>query len=384
MGLVKNLSFAIAPLSGLMFLAAVPANAASVTLSYDSSIGRPADFSIGEFPGVPGTLAAPQGVTVQKSTGNIFVANGRGIDRVDVFDSQGNYLKGIGSTGTGPGQFDEPAALAFEPKTGNLYVGDVFNNRVNVFTGEGTFIKSIAEGQFGGLIEGRAFFGPSGIAFDDKGFGYVGDFSGDRILKFNTDGDIVNVIGGNTGTEPGQFQGPAALAISPVSGNFVVTDQFNNRVQVITPEGESVATFGGVGGAPGQFIQPIDVEVDEYDNVYVTDSFNSRVQIFDINGNFISQFGEPSGGDLPQIGGPTPYGNPLVLEPGVFNWTAGSHYEDDKLYVGDFFQGRVQVLNVNRAEPVPEPSSILGLAVLGAGVTFGKLKQRQGRKAVKA
>lgn len=388
MGLVTNLSFAIAG-SGLMFLAAVPANAASVTLSYDSSIGRPADFSKGEFPGIPGTLAAPQGVTVQESTGNIFIANGRGIDRVEVFDSQGNYLKGIGSTGTGPGQFDEPAALAFEPATGNLYVGDVFNNRVNVYSGEGTFIKSIAEGQFGGLIEGRAFYGPSSIAFDKQGFGYVGDFSGDRFLKFNTNGDIVGTIGGTLGTEPGQFQGPSGLAISPVTGNFIVADQFNNRVQVLTPEGEVVTTFGTPGtipgqSAPGQFIQPIDIEVDEYDNIYVTDSVNSRVQIFDINGNFISQFGEPSGGDLPQIGGSTPYGTPLVLEPGVFNWTAGSHYADDKLYVGDFFQGRVQVLNVNRTEPVPEPSSMLGLAVLGGGALTLKLKQRQKQKAFKA
>jgi len=381
MGLITNFSFAIAS-SGLMFLAAGQANAASVNLSYDSSIGRPADLAGGEFPGVPGTLAAPQGVAVQESTGNIFVANGRGIDRVEVFDSEGNYLKGIGSTGTGPGQFDEPAAIAFEPGTGNLYAGDVFNNRVNVFDPEGNYIKSIAEGQFGGLIEGRPFFGPSSIAFDSAGFGYVGDYSNDRFLKFDSEGNIVDTIG-EPGTDPGQFLGPSGLTISPVTGNLLVADQNNNRIQVLTPEGEVVTTFGTTGSGPGQFIQPIDIEVDEYDNIFVTDSFNSRVQIFDINGNFISDFGEPSGGDLPQIGGPTPYGNPLVLEPGVFNWTAGSDYSDGKLYVGDFFQGRVQLLDVNR-EPVPEPSSMLGLAVLGASVAFGKLKQRQGRKAVKA
>ena len=387
MGLATNLSFAIAG-SGLMFLAAFPANAASVTLSYDSSIGRPADFSKGEFPGIPGTLAAPQGVTVQESTGNIFIANGRGIDRVEVFDSKGNYLKGIGGTGTGPGQFDEPAALAFQPGTGNLYAGDVFNNRVNVFDPNGNFIKSIADGQFGGLIEGRPFFGPSSIAFDKQGFGYVGDYSNDRFLKFDSQGNVVGSIG-TPGTDPGQFLGPSGLAISPVSGNLVVADQNNNRIQVLTPEGEVVTTFGTPGtipgqSAPGEFIQPIDVEVDEYDNIYVTDSVNSRVQVFDINGKFISEFGEPSGGDLPQIGGPTPYGNPLVLEPGVFNWTAGSHYEDDKLYVGDFFQGRVQVLNVNRgAEPVPEPSSMLGLAALGGMTLAYKLKQGRKQKAVK-
>ncbi len=382
MGLLKNFSVAIAS-SGLMFLATTQANAASVTLSYDSSIGRPADLAAGEFPGTPGTLAAPQGIAVQESTGNVYIANGRGIDTVDVFDSQGNYIESIGGTGTGPGQFDEPAALAFEPTTGNLYVGDVFNNRINVFDPEGNYIDSIAEGEFGGLVEGRPFFGPSSIAFDSEGFGYVGDYSNDRFLKFDSQGNIVDTIG-TSGTEPGQFLGPSGLTISPVTGNLIVADQNNNRVQVLTPEGEVVTTFGTTGSEPGQFIQPIDIEVDEYDNIYVTDSFNSRVQVFDINGNFISEFGEPSGGNLPQIGGPTPYGDPLVLEPGVFNWTAGSYYADDTLYVGDFFQGRVQVLDVNRTEPVPEPSSMLGLAVLGGGALAGKLKQRRKQKAVKA
>lgn len=389
MGLVKNLSFAIAT-AGFMVLA-VAAEATAVSLSYDSSIGRPANLAEGEFPGVPGTLAVPQGIAVQESTGNVFVANGRGIDRVEVFDSEGNYLKGIGGTGTGPGQFDEPAAIAFEPTTGNLYAGDVFNNRVNVFDAEGNYLRSIAEGEFGGLIEGRAFFGPSSITFDKDGTGYVGDFSNDRIIEFNPEsGEITGSIG-TSGTEPGQFQGPAGVAISPASGNFVVTDQFNNRVQVLTPEGDPLLTFGEQGTGAGQFNQPIDVEVDEQENIYVMDSINSRVQVFDKDGKFLSAFGEPAttpDGEIvppPQLGDPSPYGIPLDLEPGKFNWTAGSDLEDGKLYVGDFFQGRVQVLDVVRTEEVPEPSQVLGIAVLGAGFAGSRLlkKHRQQKSAAR-
>lgn len=168
MGLVK-ISVAIASAGFLVLAAAVEAKA--VSLTYDSQIGRPANLTEGEIPGTPGTLAALQGIAVQEETSNVFVANGRGIDRVEVFDSSGNYLKGIGGTGSGPGQFDEPAAIAFEPGTGNLYAGDVFNNRVNVYDSQGNYLKSIAEGQFGGLKEGRAFFGPSAITFDDQGYG---------------------------------------------------------------------------------------------------------------------------------------------------------------------------------------------------------------------
>lgn len=386
MNLVKNVSFALATAGCVVLGATTQALADSVTLDYDSQIGRPANLAEGELPGAPGTLAVPQGIAVQESTGNVFVANGRGIDRVEVFDSQGNYIKGIGGTGSGPGQFDEPAAIAFEPDTGNLYAGDVFNNRVNVFDGDGNYIKSIAEGQFGGLIEGRAFFGPSSITFDKEGNGYIGDFSGDRILKFNQQGDVVDTIG-SAGTAPGQFQGPAGIAISPNSGNFVVTDQFNNRVQVLDPEGKPLLAFGEQGTGAGQFNQPIDVEVDDKDNIYVMDSINSRVQIFDKEGKFISEYGKASAGRPPQLGEPSPYGDPLDLTPGTFNWTAGSDLKDDKLYVGDFFQGRVQVLDVNREDnqgstEVPEPTTVLGITLLGVGAGAVRLKKYLQQKQI--
>jgi len=98
--------------------------------------------------------------------------------------------------------------------------------------------------------------------------------------KYTKEGEFVSSIG-STGTEPGQFQGPAGVAISPVSGNFFVTDQYNNCVQVPHPEGEPILTFGETGSGPGQFNLPIDLEVDEFENIYVVDSVNGRIQIFD-------------------------------------------------------------------------------------------------------
>jgi DNA-binding beta-propeller fold protein YncE len=361
--------------TSLMTLAIAPSTLA-VTLTY-----------------APGTLAVPQGITVQKETGTVFISNGRFIDRVEKFDAAGNYLGGIGGTGTGPGQFDEPSALEFSPQTGDLYVGDVFNNRVNVYDGSGEFIKSFAEGTFGELKPGRAFFGPSGVTFDKTGNVYIGDFSNDRIIKFTAEGEQIGEFG-TPGTAPGQFQGPAGVRISPTSGNFFVADQFNNRVQVLDPEGKPLLTFGSEGRAPGQFLQPIGIEVDEYDNIYVADSINSRVQVFDSKGTFLTAFGEPAllatGEPVPppSISGGIPYGSPIDLSPGVFNWTGGTSLVDNKLYVGDFFQGRVQVLNVSNnapsgAEPVPEPSTMAASLLMGAGMAFGKWKKRRQAQACK-
>lgn len=376
MELVRNLSIGVLG-AGFMVLGTA-AQALSVTLSYDRSIGSPG-FG-------PGQLFVPQGITVDDH-GNTLIGNGRGLNpdgsfnpnignKVEVFNPQGQYIGAIGKGGKGPGEFDEPAALGISPQTKNLYVGDVFNNRVNVFNPQGKFVKSF--GSFGGLKEGRAFFGPSGVTFDKTGNVYVGDFSGDKINKYTADGELIGSIG-TTGTEPGQFQGPAGIRISPVSGNFFVSDQFNNRVQVLSPEGKSILSFGKQGTGNGEFNQPIGLEVDEFENIYVADSINSRVQVFDKNGKFLTAFGKPSGATPPQLGEP-PFGDPLDLTPGTFNWTGGTAYKDGKLYVGDFFQGRVQVLNVEGAAPVPEPASTLGFVLFGVGTTAVKMRKNRQKK----
>jgi DNA-binding beta-propeller fold protein YncE len=388
MGIIRNFSIGLVS-TGFMIVASATQSLA-VSLTYNSSIGRPATFQNGDFPGVPGTLAVPQGIGVQDSTGLIYISNGRGIDRVDVFDSKGNYVKGIGSTGKGPGQFDEPADLKFQPTTGDLHVGDVFNSRINVFDAQGNYKRSYAS--FGGPVEGRLFFGPGGMQFDKNGDLYITDFSTDVIKKYNgTSGDLIKTIGG-PGSELGQFSGPAGLNISPNTGRIYVTDQYNGRVQVFDSNANPLFAFGSTGSAPGQFKEAIGIEVDEFENIYVADSQNSRVQVFDKDGKFLSSFGEPvrnaSGEVVPPPvpaaqGGTTPYGNPLDLSPGKFNWAAGAHYDRGKLYVGDFFQGRVKVLDVKgQSQKVPEPASILGFTLLGVGAAATKFRKNKKDKVI--
>ncbi|MBG1243702.1 scytonemin biosynthesis PEP-CTERM protein ScyF [Nostoc sp. NZL] len=387
MGLVKNLSLAILGTGFTVLATAVQAKA--VTLTYDRSIGSPG-FG-------PGELFVPQGIAVD-SQGNTLIANGRGVNpdgtpnynlgnKIEKFSPTGQYIGAIGSGGTGPGQFDEPTTVDFNPVTGDLYSGDVYNNRINQFDPQGNFIRSFANGDFTPRVNDRIFFGPSGLTFDKTGNVYVGDFNGERILKFTPDGQPIGVIGGSVGTAPGQFQGVAGVRISPVSGNIFVADQYNNRVQVLDPNGNPLLAFGSEGSGPGQLLQPIGIEVDDQENIYVADSINSRVQVFDKNGNFLTSFGQPaldaSGNPVPPpaLTGP-PFGDPLDLTPGRFNWTGGTTLKDDKLYVGDFFQGRVQVLNVEGRKQVPEPNSALGLALLGLGAATITLRKRGQQQSV--
>jgi DNA-binding beta-propeller fold protein YncE len=375
--------------AGLMVLAAIiPAEA--VSLTYDRQIGKPG-FA-------PGELFVPQGIGVQDSTGNLFVSNGRGLNpdgsfnanlgnRVDVFDPQGNYLKAIGTGVQGKGAgLDEPADLKFQPGTGLMHVGDVFNSEIDVYNpNNGEYVRSY--GSFGGRIEGRPFFGPGGMTFDNNNQVWITDFSGDVIKIYDANnGNLLKTVG-SSGTGNGQFQGPAGISFSQKTGRVYVGDQFNARVKVLDGDGNSLFAFGTPGSGPGQFEEPIGVEIDEFDNVYVADSQNSRVQVFDKDGKFLSTFGQPARNAEGQVVPPPapgglPFGDPLQLEPGVFNWTGGAHYDRGKLYVGDFFQGRVQVLNVKGQDEgrkkVPEPTTLLSFGLLG--LVAGAMKFQKHRQ----
>lgn len=380
MKLATQLSVAFSS-AGLVLLSATP-EAKSLSLTYDRQIGSPG-FG-------PGELFVPQGIGVNPADNNVYISNGRGLNpdgtfnpdlgnRVDIFTQGGEYLGAISSGRQGSGEgLDEPADIKFDPIAGDLYVGDVFNSEIDVYDpSTREYVRSF--GSFGGPVEDRIFFGPGGMDFDAQGNLYVSDFSADEIKVYDREGELAKTIG-SAGSEPGQFLGPAGLIISENTGRIYVTDQFNNRIQVLDSDGEFLFAFGSEGTGPGQFNEPIGIEVDEFENIYVADSQNGRVQAFDRQGNFLTEFGEPArtpDGEIvppPALDGP-PFGDPLVLEPGVFNWTAGLHYYDSQLYVGDFFQGRVQVLNVegNDSSAVPEPSTLLGSAVLGLGGLTAKL-----------
>jgi DNA-binding beta-propeller fold protein YncE len=63
--------------------------------------------------------------------GQVFVTD-TGNKRVVVFDSDGNYITKFGSTGLGPGQFDEPVGIAVD-EAGQVFVADTWNQRIQVF-----------------------------------------------------------------------------------------------------------------------------------------------------------------------------------------------------------------------------------------------------------
>jgi DNA-binding beta-propeller fold protein YncE len=74
--------------------------------------------------------------------GNIFVADGTGNARIAKFDRNGVFVKSWGSRGAGNEQFAAARSVAVDA-SGNVYVADRGNNRIQVFDNNGAYKSSI-------------------------------------------------------------------------------------------------------------------------------------------------------------------------------------------------------------------------------------------------
>ena len=111
------------------------------------------------------TFNQPSDVLIAPN-GDIFVADGHGRggnNRIVKLSSEGQFIMAWGKQGTGPGEFQDPHALAMDSK-GRLFVGDRNNRRIQIFDQDGSFIADWY--QFGR---------PSGVFIDGNDLIYVAD-----------------------------------------------------------------------------------------------------------------------------------------------------------------------------------------------------------------
>jgi DNA-binding beta-propeller fold protein YncE len=125
-------------------------------------------------PGVKGNpplaLTEPTDVVTDPGNGDVYVAESHTdvedpnlVGRISVFDRNGKFLRTIGKTGQGPGEFRTPHALEFDSQ-GRLIVVDRHNHRVQILTKDGKFVAEYPE-----------FSRGSGMAIDSNDTIYVAD-----------------------------------------------------------------------------------------------------------------------------------------------------------------------------------------------------------------
>ena len=204
-----------------------------------------------------------------------------------------------GTSGSAPGQFNFPRAVAVDGE-GKIYVADSGNNRVQVFNPDGSFLRQwgttckLDTGE-GCQSDGRGQFNePWGIAVDADGNVYVSDTWNHRIQKFDNQGSFLKMWGtfGATGGElgaEGVFYGPRSLAVGQ-DGNISVVDTGNKRVQVFSPDGVFVTQYGGGGIVDGHLDEPVGLGQDAEGNWYVSDTWNRRIEKFDSGYKYVAQW----------------------------------------------------------------------------------------------
>ena len=152
------------------------------------------------------------------AAGEVFLlqGHGRGEPRVLKFDKSGKLTKSWGGLGKGPGQFDTSHSIIVDAK-GLVYVADRQNRRVQIFDGEGKYIK---EWKYAGLPCGL-YFGPGQQLY------LVSGFAG-QILKLDANGKAIAATG-QPGKGLGEFGEAHYMTMGP-QGEIYVADTVSARL----------------------------------------------------------------------------------------------------------------------------------------------------------
>jgi RHS repeat-associated protein len=192
------------------------------------------------------------------------------------------YSGAFGEEGAGDGELNEPTGIVVDA-SGNAFVADTGNDRVEKFDAEGDYDSQLTEA--GEL----ALSGPRDVALSVAGNLWVADTGNDRVVKYDPEGEF-EIHLGSSGSGEGQFDEPTGIAID-TQGHLWVVDSGNDRIQEFNSRGTYIRQFGTPGSGNGQFEQPLGITVDNAGSVWVTDCGNARVQKFDAEGKYLSKFG---------------------------------------------------------------------------------------------
>src|SRR4051812_19627020 len=117
--------------------------------------------------------------------GNIYVGDGYGSSYVNVYTSEGKYIKTFGGKGASPGQLDCPHGIVLDTRAGQpiLMVADRANHRIQTFD---------LDGQHLGFIEGTNL--PCTFAFNKHGETVIPDL-GARVTLMDRNNRVIEHLG---------------------------------------------------------------------------------------------------------------------------------------------------------------------------------------------
>lgn len=277
-------------------------------------------------------------------------------------------IAGLGASGfAGDGGPASAASLAFPAgivfdSSGNLYIADTANSRVRKIDTNGNITTFAGTGDFGyfgdtNIATKAGMNRPYDVAVDKAGNVYIADTENDAIRRVAASGGTMSTfagtgvegLGGDGGGATGaELDTPTAVVLD-AAGNLYIADTNNNRIRIVTTDG-NINTFAGAGGAgssgdggpatAASLNNPEGLAVDGLGNIYIADTAGHRIRKVTPDGTITTIAGNGSGGEQGD-GGPATqaslyYPKGIAIDPVSGN-----------LYIADWLNSRVRVVTPN-------------------------------------
>ncbi|MHC4809162.1 MAG: NHL repeat-containing protein [Planctomycetota bacterium] len=272
----------------------------------------------------PGQFSYPRAMAADAERGRVYVIDKTA--RVQVFDPEGRYLMQWRMP-----EFDQgkPTGISVGPD-GTVWVADTHENRVMGFSPDGAERMRFGEPGTGP----GGFVYPTDVAVDAEGRLYVSEYGGnDRIQVFAPDGSFLRSFG-RFGTGDGAFNRPQALLFTPDGRRLLVADSCNHRIVVLDPAtGAFERVIGGPGIEPGRFHYPYEIAWFDEGVLLVSEFGNNRIQLVDLEGRSLGRHGG------------------VGAIPGRLKYPWGAVRIADRVLVLDSGNNRMQAVSVGAIRP---------------------------------